>query len=121
LEKVFILFQARGTWSWIELTIGAATLIILALWPKLNKKIPAPLVALSAISVGVVVLSKFFPDFNVATIGSRFSFKINGVIGQGIPQAMPSISWPWNFVSQDGRPFLFSFETLLSIAPSAFA
>jgi len=121
LEKVIMLFQARGTASFYELSIGGITLALLILWPKFNKRIPAPLVALTFVSLLVVLLCKILPDFEVATIGSRFSFEIDGVKSYGIPQSLPRFDWPWNFVGSDGQAFSFSFETMESIIPSAFA
>jgi len=121
LEKVIALFQASDTASLYELSVGAVTLAFLILWPKFNKKVPAPLVALTFVSLIVVLVGHLFPDFEVATIGSRFSFEINGIKGRGIPQAPPLFDWPWNFIDSDGQAFVFSLDAMESIVPSAFA
>lgn len=121
IEKVIALVHAAPTVSPVEFAVGFATLLILILWPRFNKKVPAPLVALSVVSIAVVLLKQFIPEFDVATIGSRFSFDINGVKGQGIPQMLPTLDWPWNYVGLDGRAFPFTLEAIEAIFPSAFA
>lgn len=121
LEKVMALLESAPSFSSAEFAVGFATLAILILWPRLNKKIPAPLVALSVVTLAVVVLKKFLPEFDVATIGSRFTFDIGGVKGQGIPQMLPRLDWPWNYVGADGQTFPFSLKAIEEIIPSAFA
>lgn len=121
LEKVIALIESAPTFSPAEFSVGFATLLILILWPKFNKKVPAPLVAISVVSIAVVILKEFVPEFDVGTIGNRFSFDINGVKGQGIPQMLPVLDWPWNYVGADGRTFAFSLKAIEEIIPSAFA
>ncbi len=120
-EKVIALVQAIPSMSSVEFGVGFVTLAILIFWQRFNKRIPAPLVALSVVTVGVVVLKKFFPELEVGTIGSRFTFEIDGVTGQGIPQRLPTFDWPWNYVGEDGRRFPFTLEAIEAIFPSAFA
>lgn len=108
-EKVSILFGAWHSWQPFEFLIAGTTLFILVLWPKINRKIPSPLVALSVITLATIVLKKLFPDLNVATIGTRFE--------HGIPQNIPSVSLPWKFSA--GQPL--DFETIEKLLPSAFA
>lgn len=121
LGKVLALYEAKGSISLAEFSIGLATFALLLLWPRINKKVPAPLVALLVVSIGVFFLRRVFPDLEIATIGSRFSFEMNGTKGQGIPQVLPLFNWPWNFVGADGRSFAFSIEAIESIVPGAFA
>lgn len=121
LEKVLALFQARFTVSWAEFSVGFVTLLALIYWPKINKKIPAPLIALTFVSLFVVIIKQFFPEFEVATIGNRFSYEIDGVIGHGIPQAVPSINLPWNFTLVGEKPFQISLGGFESLLSSAFA
>lgn len=119
-EKLIVLFQSLGTFSLNELMIGALTLFVLILWPKVNRKVPAPLVALSMVSIFCIILQKLFPGMDFQTIGSRFSFEIAGEVGHGIPQALPSIDWPWNFRGSDGQEFILSLEMIEALIPSAF-
>jgi SulP family sulfate permease len=65
--------------------IGAATLGIILLWPKLTHKIPGSLVAIL-----VTTLAVYFFKLPVETIGSRF-----GAIPSALPTpVIPGISWP---------------------------
>jgi len=121
LEKVMALINARGTITLAELSIGLSTLFFLIFWPKINKKIPAPLIVLTTISILAVLLKKWIPGFEVATIGSRFSFDLREVVGHGVPQAIPHFDFPWNFGVAGSSPLKLSLETLESLLPSAFA
>lgn len=47
--------------------VGIVSLLIIVLWPKVNKKIPGSLIALLIVTIGVKLL-----DLPVETIGSRF-------------------------------------------------
>src|SRR5215203_3452134 len=49
--KVAALVRALPTIRWPDLAIGALTLGLLLLWPRLTRKVPAPLVALAAAAV----------------------------------------------------------------------
>ncbi|MCM2277185.1 MAG: C4-dicarboxylic acid transporter DauA [Oligoflexia bacterium] len=121
LEKVLALFGARGTASGAELAIGALTLAILLLWPRINKRVPAPLVALTAASLLGVLARRVFPELEFATIGSRFTYETGGVVGHGIPQALPHLNFPWSFSGPGGAPLKLSLETIEALVPPAFA
>jgi sulfate permease, SulP family len=60
--------------------LSALTLGILVVWPKINRRIPAPFVALIAGTAVAAIL-----QLPVETIGSRFG---------GIPSSLPDISLP---------------------------
>jgi len=111
-EKVAALWNAAGTYRWQELSIGLFTLGVLLLWPRLTKRIPSPLVAVTLAAVYAQLLPRFAPGFEVATIGSRFS---------GIPQALPHFDWPWNAPGADGQPIGISFQLLQELLKPAFA
>jgi len=121
LEKIWALFQARSSVSLTELGIGAATLAALVLWPRINKKIPAPLVALTGVSILVALIRWLFPEMEVATIGSRFSYEISGVVGHGIPASPPHFALPWSFAGAGGKPFVLNLVTIEALVPPAFA
>ena len=120
-EKLLTLFEARHSWSPSEFTVGLVTLSLLIIWPKVNKKIPAPLVALTVSTVGLVAIQSWFPEFQVSTLGSRFSFQLGGETGHGIPPIPPLFQWPWEFESSSGHEFIFNLSTIKALLPSAFA
>jgi SulP family sulfate permease len=55
----------------------------------------------------------------VATIGSRFTFEINGISGNGIPPIIPTFEWPWNLPGANGAPIGLSFELVRELLPAA--
>ncbi len=119
LERAEALWKAHGSWSPVELAVAALTLSILVLWPKVNKRIPSPLVALTVMTVGVAVAVRVVPGLEISTIASRFRTVVDGVVVHGIPQGPPALDWPWNFGADP--PLALSLATLKSLIPPAFA
>jgi SulP family sulfate permease len=112
LERLHALLRALPTLRLSDLGIGALTLILLLLWPRLTRRIPAPLVALSVGAAAAFLLTQVLPGFDVATIQSRF---------HGIPRRPPLPVWVWNLPGADGQPIHLSFDLIRSLLPSAFA
>jgi SulP family sulfate permease len=120
VDRVRALAQALPTASAWDAAIGAFTLALLLLWPRLTTKVPAPLVALAAAGVVAAVCAVHVPGFDVATIGSRF--QTTGADGRavaGIPRQLPSFAWPWS-VPGPGTVGL-SFELVRALLGPAFA
>jgi SulP family sulfate permease len=86
-EKLGVMWAARHEVSPWELAVAAVTLALLLGWPRVSKAVPAPLVAVVAVTLGVIALGHVVPGFHVATIGSRFQ--------GGIPQRPPLPILPW--------------------------
>jgi sulfate permease, SulP family len=83
LERLGIYWHQIGTANPYAFALSAATLLILALWPRISHRIPAPFVALIVTTVAAYLL-----HLPVETIGSRF-----GEIRMGLPHlSLPSIS-----------------------------
>jgi len=120
-ERAVALGRAIPSARWQEIAIGAFTFAVLLLWPRLTKKFPAPLVALSLGGLLAVALSHFIPGFEVATIASRFHYEIGGVLHGGIPQLPPAPILPWNLPGADGAPLVVSFDLFRQLLPVAFA
>ena len=112
LERVGVLARALPTVEWDDLAVGVFTLAVLLLWPRVTKKIPAPLVALGVAGGAAILATALIPGFEVATIRSRFG---------GIPQVPPLPVLPWNLPGPGGNPLGLSFELLRDLLPSAFA
>lgn len=113
LERVGVLARALPTVQWDDLAVGAFTLAVLLLWPKVTRKVPAPLVALGVAGAAAFAAASLMPGFEVATIRSRFD--------GGIPQVPPMPVLPWNLPGPDGQPLGLSFGLLRDLLPSAFA
>ncbi len=119
LEKVSIIIDALPSVDSQETFIGILTLLALLVWPKFRSKIPGHLVALTVGSVSAWLISYFTSDFSVETIGSRFSYEIDGLSGHGIPPVLTAFEWPWNLAGADGNPIGLNFELVRELLPSA--
>jgi SulP family sulfate permease len=120
-ERVAALARALPTARWQDLAVGLFTLAVLLLWPRITRKVPAPLVGLTLGGLLAAVLPYWVPGFEVATIGSRFQYQIDGVAHSGIPPLPPWPLLPWRLPGADGQPIGLSFELIRALAPSAFA
>jgi SulP family sulfate permease len=93
--KLATLWGARSTASLSELGVAAATMALLILVPKVTKRIPAPLVAITIVALGATLLARLVPSFHVATIGTRFTARVGDVTYAGIPPLPPMPRLPW--------------------------
>jgi SulP family sulfate permease len=120
-EKVQALVLAAPTVRPAAVGVGAVTLAVLLLWPRVTKKIPAPLVALISGALVAAILVRIDPRLSVDTIGSNFSYIVDGVKKPGIPQLPPLPVLPWNLPGPNGQPFVLNLSTLRELLPSAGA
>jgi SulP family sulfate permease len=114
VERIGALWGARGTAQWHEVVVAAATLALLTGLPRVAKRLPAPLLALSLVAAATAFLHRILPGFDVATIGSRFHSTVLGLEVTGIPRALPSLALPWG-------PSGFSFADVRELVSGAFA
>ena len=119
IERLSTLVEALPTARVADVIVGAVTLAMLLVWPRINKKIPAPLVGLLAGTLVSLLLAQL--GWHVATIGTRFSFDDGGTIRAGIPALPPHPLLPWTLPGPGGQPLVLSLEVLRELAPSAFA
>ena len=75
LEKWAVIAPAHPRATGAAIGVAAGTLAILLLWPRLSRKVPAPIVAITAVTAAVALLG-----VPAETIGSRF-----GDVSVGIP------------------------------------
>ena len=117
------MWLARGTISPWELGVGALTLALLVLLPRVIKKVPAPLLALALAAAAAALAHELIPGFHVATIGTRFHSMVDGVEVAGIPPLPPLPLLPWNLPGPgaDGSPLGINFHIIRELLPSAFA
>lgn len=99
IEKMEANFASLSSFSWQALLVGAVSLLILIVYPKLEKRIPPSLIA---VVVGALMV-QFIPGLNegVFTIGELYN----------IPKGLPA------FVLGDVE---FSAGKMLSLLPDAF-
>jgi len=121
LERLAALVAALPSARYGDAAIGALTLAVLLLWPRVSHRIPSPLVALAVAGAAAAALSHLVPGFAAATIGSTFSFDDGGVLRPGIPRLPPLPVVPWSLPGADGRPLELSLGLLRELAPPAIA
>ena len=117
-EYLGALIDAAPNANPVDIGIAVVTVILLLILPKITQKVPAPLIALTVVSVGVVVIHHFVPGFEATTIGSRFQSTIGGEVVRGIPPLPPLPVLPWSFESGSGH---LSFQMIRDLLPAAFA
>lgn len=94
MEKLSAVAQSFATINVQSVIVGLIALLILVIWPKINKKIPGSLIA---VVVGVIIVKAFKMEVN--TIGDLYT----------ISRSAPTFALP-----------KFSFDTIKSLVPSAF-
>jgi SulP family sulfate permease len=121
LERVAALARALPSARLPDFAVGFFTLALLMVWPRVSRRWPAPLIALSVAGVAAFAMARWLPDFRFATINTRFSYEAGGVWLAGIPRQAPLPLLPWHLPSANGQPVGLSFEVIRALAPSAFA
>lgn len=88
IGKWMLYFKHFNTVNWWNFIVSVTSVIIIAVTPKISKKIPGSLVAIILVTIGVWCLKSFFGIDSIDTIGDRFS-----IISQ-LPKAeMPALDW----------------------------
>ena len=78
-------FSTADLWCSI---VGTLSVVIIALTPKVSKKIPGSLVAIIVMTIAALILKNYFGVTTIETIGDRFS------VSSAIPDAhMPAMTW----------------------------
>jgi len=95
LKRMDVLIAHLGTIQWQTATLAIASLAIILIWPRWNKRVPGSIVALFVATLAVPLL-----HLSVETVGTRFG---------GIPQGFPSFTLPQLRIDQ-----------VLPLLPSAF-
>lgn len=122
LDKTGTIAGHLGSARWQDALIGALTFATLVGWARLNRQIPAHLVALLLGTLVALALGWASDGvFEVATIGSRFSYVLNGETLAGIPPLPPQPLLPWHLPGADGTPIQLSFEVVRHLIGPAFA
>jgi SulP family sulfate permease len=89
--------------------------------PRVSRRVPAPLIALTIAGLAGYALAFVSPDLSVATIDSRFGAVVDGVHRSGIPREAPLPVVPWHLPSATGAPLALTLDLLRDLAPAAFA
>ncbi|HXF08975.1 MAG TPA: C4-dicarboxylic acid transporter DauA [Candidatus Acidoferrales bacterium] len=119
-EKLGILLGALPQAHAADLLIGALTLSVMILWPRLRLRFPGHLVALLAGTLLSLLLARIGPEWAVDTIGSRFTWTAGTQVGHGIPPFLPQWQWPWAQPDPDGQALDLSVSLLRDLLGPAF-
>jgi len=95
LKRMDVLIANLRTTQWQTAMVACASLAVILLWPRWNKRIPGSIVALFAATLATPLL-----HLSVETVGSRFG---------GIPRGFPPFTLPH-----------LRAEHILPLLPSAF-
>jgi len=121
VDKVVAIVRALPTARWEEAAIGFFTLVVLIGWARLKTRFPFHLAGILAGSLAAWAATQFVGGFDVATIGTRFHYELNGVTGNGIPPVLPQLVVPWRLAGADGAPLGLTFELVRNLIGPAFA
>jgi SulP family sulfate permease len=117
-EYIGALWESRSMANLWDVGIGAVTIALLLVLPKIFKRIPAPVIALTVVSLLVVLLGHVVDGFHATTIGSKFSVDLGGQVVAGIPPLPPLPVVPWHM--EDAGQHL-SYAMIRDLLPAAFA
>jgi len=119
-EKLALLVNHLADLSQPTLIVGATSLTIMVLWPKLKTPVPAHLPA--------VIIGSFLAFYlnnqgaSVATIGSTFHYMLaDGTAGSGIPSVLPDFQWPWLRNQVGETSLIFNWTMAKDLLSAAFA
>ncbi|HET9627316.1 MAG TPA: C4-dicarboxylic acid transporter DauA [Kofleriaceae bacterium] len=115
-EYLGALWDARRQFNPYDLGVAALTLGLLVGLPRVLKRVPAPLVALTVVSLVVVICERWWPGFHAHTIGTDFTYTLGHETMRGIPPLPPIPMLPWHEGS-----FHLDYHTVRELLPSAFA
>lgn len=88
VEKWICYAQNIATIDWWSTLIGLASVAVIALMPRITKKVPGSLIAIVLLTVVALLLKHYAGVTTIETIGDRFS------ISNQLPDAqVPAISW----------------------------
>lgn len=88
LSKWIVYFRNLDTIDWPTTAVGFLSILIIALSPKVSKKIPGSLVAIIVMTVGVYFLNAY-TDVHVTTIGDLY----HDIKASIPPLVVPDITW----------------------------
>ena len=89
ISKWGVYFQSFGTIDWPSAAVGILSVVIIALTPRISRKVPGSLVAILVMTVGAYLLKEYAGVDSIKTIGSFYPD-----IKATIPSlTVPEITW----------------------------
>lgn len=120
-HKFTLILSALPSIQWNETLVGAITLAVLILWPRIHCRIPGHIVALMLGTGLSLILTHIEANWSVETLGSRFHWQVGNISGSGIPPYLPDFNLPWNLPDANGTALGLEFDLIQKLIPAAFA
>ena len=92
ISKWGVYFHSFDTTDWITTAVGVLSVLIIALMPKLSKKIPGSLVAIVLMTVGVYFLNPYLEAQGLDTVATIYD-RFGHIKAELPPLAVPDITW----------------------------
>lgn len=106
IDKWICYFNNFSSINWISLVVGASSLLIIILTPKISKKIPGSLVAIIVITFAVWIAKTYFGVNSIKTIGDIYT----------LPSGIPAPKMP-ELQLAEGQTI---WEVISLLMPAAF-
>lgn len=110
-DKVAAFYTALPSLSGADAMVGVAAIATFIVWSRLKTRIPPHVIALF-IGTLVALALDMSGTGHALLLGEKFSYSINGVTGQGIPQQLPHLILPWQNID-------ISWSLINELMPSA--
>ncbi len=117
IDKAWLILRSLRDTHAADAVTGGMTLALLIAAARFQRRIPAPLLVLPVVTVGVVLLQQAWPGFDPATINTRFATET----ASGIPLGLPGFVPPWAQPNAAGEAVGLSLDLLRALLPAAFA
>lgn len=113
IERIMLLGASFPTIKPGDTLIGVFTLSLLMVWPRFKLAVPSHLAAMVLSGLLAFAFKIYFPELEIATIGSRYA--------GGIPQVFPEFNNIWHSVNVDliHKLFVHSFAIAMLCAIKA--
>ncbi len=108
ISKWGVYLRHLGDISWQTLAVGAVSLAIIILTPRISKKLPGALTAIVVVTAATALLHNLVDGFAVETIGDRF-----GSMDTDLP-APHSFAWNMDVIN-NLMPWAFTIAVLAAI------
>jgi SulP family sulfate permease len=119
IDKLVEIGSALPTVAWPALLVSATTLLVKIVWRQ--DRLVVPGYAPAILAGTLVALGLAAAGHPVETIGSRFTYEIGGLVGHGVPRALPALDWPWHATSGGAVPFALTAATVTALLPAALS
>lgn len=112
-HRIVLVAEAIGGLRGSEVAVTAATLALIFGWPRWNRSVPAPLVALPVVTVGAWLAETWIPGVSITSLADRFP--------GGVPRDLPGFVPPWLQPGPDGAPLGLSLAQVEALLQPAVA